>query len=284
MNRAIELRDAATLMLLRPCPDPETEDIEVLMVLRNRRSGFVPGYYVFPGGVVESRDYAPEMERFMRGANRREAFRLLADSVPPEKALGAWVAAIRETFEEVGILIADRKDGTPVTIETEEERRRFGHDRKLLMEGKMKFDRMLAAEELFLPFDRLCYFSHWVTPEFLPRRYDVRFFITQAPGRQTVAHDGVELTGHRWIRPSAALHFYEQGQMDMVLPQIMTLQDLARFKTIADVMDSARKRNVSATATQMKRVNGRDVEVMPDGTVYQTRPPVYSWYDPQDEP
>lgn len=274
--------DAATVMLLRPCPDAEVQDIEVLMVLRNRKSSFVPGYYVFPGGVVDPEDFGPDAENFIRGVDRREASRLLPDMSRPDKALGAWVAAIRETFEEVGMLIAERRDGAPVSITTEEEHRRFGDYRRSLIEGKIHFTQVLQAEDLLLPAGRLCYFSHWITPEPLPLRYDVRFFVTQAPADQAVMHDGVELTGHRWIRPSDALNLYEQGKLGMVLPQIMTLQDIARFKTITEVMNSARERHISTTVTRMKQIDGRDVEVMPDGTVFENRPPVYSWPDPKD--
>ena len=274
--------DAATVMILRPCPDANVKDIEVLMVLRNRKSSFVPGYYVFPGGVVDPDDFGPEIENFILGMDRQEAAQRLEDMSPPDKALGAWVAAIRETFEEVGILFAQRKDGAPLTPGTGEENRQFDHYRKAIIEGKINFLQMLRKENLLLSLDRIHYFSHWITPELLPLRYDVRFFVTQAPVNQAVMHDGVELTGHRWIRPSVALDLYEQGKLGMVLPQIMTLQDISRFKTVAEVMDSAKKRHILSTLTLMKLVGDKDVEVMPDGTVYENRPPVYSWPDPTD--
>lgn len=274
--------DAATVMLLRPCPDKKVKDIEVLLVLRNRKSSFVPGYYVFPGGAVDHQDFETGVENFVRGIGRREAAQILADMSHPDKALGAWVAGIRETFEEAGMLIACKKDGTPVSMQTEDERRRYLRYRKALNGGEMKFSQILAAEDIVLPLNQLYYFSHWITPEPFPLRYDVRFFVAQAPADQTVMHDGFELTGHCWLRPSEALKRYEQGQLDMVLPQIMTLQDIARFKTIVEAVDSAKKRHVPATLTQIRRIDGRDVEVMPDGTVFENRPPVYSWPDQDD--
>ena len=115
--------DAATVMLLRPCQDVSVKDIEILLVLRNAKSHFVPGYHVFPGGGLDPEDCEPGMERFVRGIGRRQAAEILPDMSHSGKALGAWVAGIRETFEEVGMLIAQRKDGTPVSIRTEEERR-----------------------------------------------------------------------------------------------------------------------------------------------------------------
>lgn len=271
--------DAATVMLLRPCQAADVKDIEVLMVLRNRRSRFVPGYHVYPGGILDPEDYESGIDRFVRGIDRKLASEILPDMSNPGKALGAWVAGIRETFEEVGLLIARRRDGTPVTIRTEEERKRFCGYRNGLNKGKMKFHQMLEEEDLILPLDRLYYFSHWITPEPLPLRYDVRFFVTEAPTAQAVVHDGVELTEHLWLRPSVALEDYERGKIGMVLPQIMTLVDVSRFKTVEEVIASARRRTVPANLTKIMRIEGEDVEVMPDGTVFERRPPVYSWPD-----
>lgn len=267
--------DAATVMLLRPCRDVGVTDIEVLLVHRHRKSSFVPGYHVFPGGILDPEDYEPGIERFIRGIDREQAQRIIPDMSSPEKALGAWVAAIRETFEEVGVLIARKKDGAPVTIRTPEEQQRFANYRRTLHRGEIKFSQMLEAEGILLAGDCPRYFSHWLTPEPLPLRYDVRFFVMEVPSQQSVAHDGVELTDHVWLRPSVALGEYEAGKIDMVLPQIMTLVELSRFPTVAQAVASARQRDIPANLTRIKRINGQDVEVMPDGSVFESRPPVY---------
>ncbi len=267
--------DAATVILLRPCQEPGEKDIEVLLVLRNRKSSFVPGYYVFPGGVLDDGDYEPGVERLICGLDRQQASRILQDMSHPEKALGAWVAGIRETFEEVDVLFALKKDGSPVNVRTDEDSRKFGRCRKEIIGGTMKFGRMLEMENLVLPGDALHYFSHWITPEFLPQRYDVRFFVAEVPPGQIALYDGVELTAQRWIRPRAALADYEAGRIGMVLPQIITLQELARFRTPGEVIASADERHVSATLTKIIQMDGKDVEVMPDGTVFKNRPPVY---------
>ena len=271
--------DAATVMLLRPYQNATVTDIEVLMVLRNRRSSFVPGYHVYPGGILDAEDYEPRIERFCRGIDRARASEILPDMSRPEKALGAWVAGIRESFEEVGMLIALRRDGSPVAIRSEAERVRFCGYRRALSKGEMKFHEMLEKEDLILPLDRLLYFSHWITPEPLPLRYDVRFFAAEAPTDQAVIHDGVELTEHLWLRPSVALEEYEKGRINMVLPQIMTLADVSRFKTVEEALAAAGNRQVPAVLTKIRRIGGADVEVMPDGTAYERRPPVYSWPD-----
>jgi 8-oxo-dGTP pyrophosphatase MutT (NUDIX family) len=271
--------DASTVMLLRTCPDAGSRDIQALMVCRNRKSSFVPGYYVFPGGVVDPGDSDSGFDRLIRGMDRSGANRVLDDMRHPDQALGAWVAGIRETFEEVGILLAQKKDGSSVILKTEEERRRFCDYRKAIISGEISFLKMLETEELLLPLNRLQYFSHWITPEPFPLRYDVRFFVTETPPAQAVIHDGIELTSHVWIRPVEALRQYEQGRMEMVLPQIMTLEEIKHFKTVGEVMEAARQRHVPATLTKIKRIDGKDVEVMPDGSVFESRPPVYSWPD-----
>ncbi len=267
--------DAATVMLLRPSPEAGAKDIEVLLVLRNQKSSFVPGYHVFPGGSLDLADYEPGIERYIRGITRKQAAQTLPDMSEPEKALGAWVAGIRETFEEVGMLIACKKDGTPVTIRSREESLRFSRYRQALIRKEIKFSQMLEAESLILPADSLYYFSHWITPEIFPLRYDVRFFVAPCPAEQTVICDGIELTDHIWLRPAIALKDYETGKIGMVLPQIMTLVELFHFKTIGEVIASVQEKNIPAHLTKIKNIDGKEVEVMPDGTVFETRPPVY---------
>jgi 8-oxo-dGTP pyrophosphatase MutT (NUDIX family) len=270
-------------MLLRPSRNGTEKNIEILLVLRHRRSRFVPGYHVYPGGIVDPEDFEPGIERFCRGIDRKQASEILPDMSRPEKALGAWVAGIRETFEEVGMLIARRRDGSRVTIGTEEEKKRFCGYRRALNNGEMKFSQMLEQEDLSLPLGQLRYFSHWITPEPLPLRYDVRFFLAEAPEDQAVAHDGVELTEHVWLTPAKALEAYEAGKIGMVLPQIMTLADVSCFHTVEDALAEAESRRVPAILTKIRRMNSEDVEVMPDGTIFDGRLPVYSWPEKSED-
>jgi 8-oxo-dGTP pyrophosphatase MutT (NUDIX family) len=269
--------DAATVMVIREKQTGADRDIEVLMVLRNRSSRFVPGYHVYPGGILDPEDFAPGIERFCRGVDRRKALEILPNMSRPEKAIGAWVAGIRETFEEAGILIAARRDGSIVSIRTEEERKRLCGYRRVLNRGEMKFTEFLEKEGLILPLDRLHYFSHWITPEPLPLRYDVRFFLAETPEGQDVMHDGLELTEHLWVSPRTALELYQKGKFGMVLPQIMTLVEISQFRTVEDAIGSTKGKKVPAHLTKIRRIDGQDVEVMPDGSVFEGRLPVYSW-------
>ncbi len=276
-NMYVKPTDAATVMVIREQRTGLGKDIEVLMVLRNRSSRFVPGYHVYPGGILDPEDYAPEIERFCRGMDREKALEVLPNMSQAEKAIGAWVAGIRETFEEAGILIATGRDGSTVSIRTEAEKKRLCGYRRALNSGEIKFHEFLEKEDLVLPLDRLHYFSHWITPEPLPLRYDVRFFLAETPEGQEVMHDGMELTEHLWVNPGKALDLYEKGEFGMVLPQLMTLVELSQFKTVEDAIRSTKGKQVPANLTKIRRIEGHDVEVMPDGTAFKGRLPVYSW-------
>jgi 8-oxo-dGTP pyrophosphatase MutT (NUDIX family) len=196
---AVKPKEASTVILLRKSSEPDKGNFEVLMVLRHPKSRFVPGSYVFPGGCLDEQDYSPEMEALCTGVTQKEAQALLHDMSSPGRALGAWIAGIRETFEEVGVLLAYRSDKTSVFFNTEELSQKFCSYRQRLQKGQLSLKSILMKEGLTLACDRLHYFSHWITPELLPLRYDVRFFVAEAPENQTAIHDGVELTTHIWI-------------------------------------------------------------------------------------
>lgn len=267
--------DAATVMLLRPSSGDPMPGIEVLLLRRNRKSSFVPGYYVFPGGVVDPEDFEPGVERFIYGIDRGQAAHLFPDMADAAKSIGAWMAGIRETFEEAGILIARKRDGSPLMMDTGEEQARFAAYRDELRSGKIKFSQILEAEDLVLAADTMHYYSRWITPEVMPKRYDVRFFVTHLPEGQNAASDGVELTAHSWLTPADALKDYEEGRIGMVLPQIATLEELIGFRTVEETISFAKNRPAPSTLTKILWMDGKAVEVMPDGSVFENRPPVY---------
>ena len=267
-----EPKDAATVILLRESPDFAGEGIEVLMVRRHPDNAFVPSRYVYPGGALNEDDYVSGIENFCNDLDQGKAQRLIDNISPPEKALGAWVAGIRETFEEVGLLLAYAKDGTLVSLEAKEQAERFMSYRWLLTEGKIKLKEVLENEGLTLATDRLHYFSHWVTPELLPIRYDVRFFVSEAPENQEPLYDGLELIEHRWIKPQDALYEYEHKNFNLVLPTIMTLRELCQFKTVEEVIRSTEGRNVPRILTKMVQKGDQSVEMMPDGSFWGPSP------------
>lgn len=271
---AVVPKDAATVVIIREACKPEG-GLEVLLVLRHHDSKFVPGRYVYPGGRTEEDDCSSEIEGLCTGIDRETAHNLMKDAFPPERALGAWVAGIRETFEEVGLLLAYEEDGSPLCLDSEERMEKFSTYRRNLYAQKIKLKDILKEERLSLACDRLHYFSHWITPELLPIRYDVRFFITRIPENCEIMHDGVELVKHVWISPQEAIRRYEEEKMDMVLPTVMTLAELSNFKTVEEAIGSAGKKEIPAILTKMSRLGARFAEVMPDGRVITCRHPGY---------
>ncbi|MBA4398237.1 MAG: hypothetical protein C0394_12755, partial [Syntrophus sp. (in: bacteria)] len=183
-------KEAATVILLRRPDTQPAEGFEVLMVLRSKESKFVPNSYVFPGGALDDEDCSPEMEALCRGVEPSRAFAVLKGIPSPAMAIGSWVAGIRETFEEVGLLLAYQADRRLVSF-NHVDAKRYGRYRSLLLQEKLTFGEILEKEALTLAADRLHYFSHWITPWFLPIRYDVRFFVVEAPAGQEAQHDGI---------------------------------------------------------------------------------------------
>ena len=245
----------------------------MLMVLRHRKSKFVPGSYVFPGGCLDQEDYSPDMEILCSGVNLKKAKTIIQDMTSPEKSLGAWVAGIRETFEEVGLLLAYTPDQEMISFNSEDALRQFRSYRKKLQNREITLKTILLNEGLTLAVDRLHYFSHWITPELLPLRYDVRFFIAEAPAYQEAIHDGIELTKHVWLTPQEILDGYSRNQFDMVVPTLVTIEELSRYTTIQEVIASTKKKEINSILTVMVEEDGGIVEYMPDGKIFKNMPP-----------
>lgn len=267
-------RDAATVILLRNRIPSKGKGIEVLMVLRNRKSDFVPGFYVFPGGGVVDEDNTPEIEALCSGIDCEGAVRILDDITAPERALGIWVAGIRETFEEVGLMMAYTKEGLLVSISGDEDVKRYREYRRMLCEGTLTLYDLLAGQKLTLATDRLHYFSRWITPELSPIRYDTRFFVAEAPANQEALHDGLELTKHVWVTPREALERFEEETFNMVVPTVMTLEELDRYLTVEEAINSVPKSNIESHCIKVE-ADGKDgiVVYAPDGRIFRQRPP-----------
>jgi 8-oxo-dGTP pyrophosphatase MutT (NUDIX family) len=266
-NEEVEPKDASTVILVRDSARHAHKAIEVLMVLRHPASRFVAGSYVFPGGALDEEDCSG-MEELCAGLSGETARKIIADTSSPGRSLGLWVAGIRETFEEVGLLLAYDRSGSLVSIRSPGEAEKFSGYRKGLWNKKIGFRRFLEKEDLRLAADRLHYYAHWITPAVLPIRYDVRFFVAAAPPGQNARHDGKELTRHVWITPGEALAAYEKRRFRMVLPTLMTMRELNAFRTTEEVIRSTRGKEIPAILTRMTRRGDRQFEILPDGSVF----------------
>ncbi len=223
-------RDAATVMLVRDAPE-----LEVFMLRRNHDSVWIAGASLFPGGAVDDHDRDESWATRSRSWTDERASRALGLA---GGGLGFFVGAIRETFEEAGVLLAHDRHGRPVDGGTEE----LHSERDALNAGQTDFAGVVARHDLVLATDELQVFSHWVTPPGGPRRYDTWFFVAPAPpGRYR--HDEVELIESAWVRPAAALAAADEGTIDLILPTRRNLEAMARFDAAGELLDAARRGN-----------------------------------------
>ena len=236
-----EIRPAATVMVVRDAPWPVGDvALEVLMVRRNLRSDFVGGAYVFPGGAVDPLDAGSKAEALSAGRSDAEASALLGLA---SGGLAYWVAAVRETFEEAGLLLAHRTGGPPLLGGDAQEVTRIGAARTSLNAGTRRFLDLCEEEHLRLDVGDVHYFAHWIAPRGTPRRYDTRFFVAGAPPGQVAAPsadgDEGETVAHVWITPAEALARHRAGAIQIVVPTVRNLQAISRFATSAALLDAA---------------------------------------------
>lgn len=216
---------AATVAIVRDAP----EGMEVLLLQRNFNSGFVAGVHLFPGGALDETDAAAEAAALCCGLDDRAASRILGLETG---GLAYWVAAIRESFEEAGILLACDERGNVVSLADPRVSERFLLHRRTINAGEREFISVLSEEGLRLATDRLVFFGHWITPVGPPRRYDTRFFLATAPDGQEPLHDSLETIGHLWLRPAAALDRQREGAITLRTPTLHTLKTFADYDTV----------------------------------------------------
>ncbi len=244
----------------RPATGAEERAMEVLMLRRKLSSVFVGGAYVFPGGGVDAGDRDPAVVARCTGRSDVQASELLELGAG---ALGYFVAAIRECFEEAGIMLAEAPSG-PVSFADPATGARFEEHRRRLNAGEAAFAAILEAERLTLPLDRLCYFSHWITPEGAPRRYDTRFFVATLPEGQTALHDDDEVIASTWVRPADALARHRAGELDLMFPTVRHLEAIGRFATSAELWDAASAAEVPTIQPRIT-VEGPGVRILLPG-------------------
>ena len=217
-----EARPAATAVLLRD----GAASLEALLLRRHRSSGFVPGAYVFPGGRVDAADADPATLALLDG---REP------GAEPDASYIA--AAVREVFEETGVLLARDAAGRPAPDAREPEIARW---RAALLEDRATLADVLGALGLRVAAADIVYCAHWITPVAEPRRYDTRFFLARLPDGAEASVDEREMTDAVWLPPAAALERFRAGRLPMVFPTVHTLESLAPFASVAAALDAFR--------------------------------------------
>lgn len=243
----VPARPAATTVLLRD----SAAGPEVLLMKRLRSAGFVPGAFVFPGGRVDLADGDP-------------ALLLRADGpgtpLVPEPSF--WVAALRETFEETGVLLA--RDGSGRVVADAGRDPELGRWRDALLAGEATFLEVAESLGVKLALDEMVACAHWITPLVEPRRYDTHFFLAPLPEGREVWPDPREMAEAIWLSPAAALERFHEGRLPMVFPTVVTLESLMGFGSVAEALDSFRGRPVEPILPRLVRTD-EGVAIVIDG-------------------
>lgn len=226
------IRPAATVIIARESALARG-GFEIFMLRRTRGAAFAGGMYVFPGGKVDGDDHLHRYDEYRRGPSDFQA--------PQQAALGAewrgyWVAGIRESFEEAGLLLAYTAEGDLLAYD-EENRERFHSYRDPLHDGALSLLEICERERLKLAVDHIHYVNRFVTPLGRPRRFDTRFFLAEAPPGQTGVHDEKETVHSIWISPLEAIERNEAGDFDMMRVTRIQLEMLAEQNSHAALID-----------------------------------------------
>jgi glyoxylase-like metal-dependent hydrolase (beta-lactamase superfamily II)/8-oxo-dGTP pyrophosphatase MutT (NUDIX family) len=221
-------REAATVVLTRPGPS----GLEVLLTQRPATMKFAAGLHVFPGGAVDPQDRLPEL-----GARAtltpEEAAIALGGPHSPAESLAYYLAALREMYEEAGVLLAEEPGLGPLQVSREALARRGEVAR-----GELTFSALCRRYDLRLRADQLVYLSRWITPASMPRRFDTRFFAAPLPPGQQANPDAGEVTTLEWMTPRSALEALRAGRIQMWLPTSTTLHHLADAREFGEIRTS----------------------------------------------
>jgi 8-oxo-dGTP pyrophosphatase MutT (NUDIX family) len=229
-----EPRHASTVVLLRDRAD----GLQAYLLRRQKTMAFAAGMYVFPGGSVDPRDEALPEASWV-GPRPAQWAPLLNAHEGLAKALVC--AAVRETFEESGVLLAGADPGSVVADTTGDD---WEADRLALIDRSLSFAALLDRRGLVLRADLLRPWAHWITPEVEPRRFDTRFFVAALPDGQRTRDVGGEADLVTWERPTEALAAADRGELGMLPPTAFTLNELSTFDTVADVLAAGDARDV----------------------------------------
>lgn len=235
-------KESATVILVRSHP---SDAWNVFLARRHSRSSFMAEAYVFPGGQIADADRDEELQNFISLPAGFDPRALLKDdSLSPETAQSLFVCAIRETFEETGVLIARIRDGSLLKLTSKEQNARFAAYRGELNEGRTTLGEIARRENLLFPLDALIPYAHWITPEFLPKRFSTRFFLAALPEGQSAATDQGELTDSLWAKPEEFLHRYRGREIVLMPPTLKTLEELAGYACLDDLFNGTRDRAI----------------------------------------
>ncbi|MHA2181585.1 MAG: NUDIX hydrolase [Promethearchaeota archaeon] len=236
----VEPKIASTVILLRErVPDLDTEDdceFEIFMAKRHENARFMSEHHVFPGGSIEEQDLTKESRARLVGIEEDVLDNLKEVCDDPSNL---WVVAIRELFEEAGILIATNKTGKSLG-KIEDKPKKIKKYQKKLQKKRTTMTNVLTKENLYYSASDLRYFGRLITPKLSPIRYDTQFFICKFPKNQNINLFSDELTESQWGSPKQLLDQFKNRQIKLIFPQYSTLQRLQKFRTLQEVFDKSK--------------------------------------------
>lgn len=244
---------AATILILRD--NAQTSALEVFMVVRHHQIDFASGALVFPGGKAAPSDADPAVRSYCDGADDLD-----------DVALNLHIAAIREAFEESGVLLA-RQGGSqdlvgPDVVLTLD---RF---RPELDKGGLAILDFLKNNDLRLACDKLVPFAHWITPDMMPKRFDTHFFLAGAPEGQAALHDGSETVDSVWANPGRIIEEAKDGKWTIIFPTLMNVEKLGKASSVAQAMQNARDDTIVTVLPQLKEIDGEMILEIPKEAGY----------------
>lgn len=264
---AVPARPAATVMLLRPsAADGAVGGMEVLLMRRVESMGFAPGAFVFPGGGVDERDADGNLP--WTGPGPAEWAERLGTDISMARALVC--AAVRETFEETGVLLAsepERADEDAITVDTATED--WEHDRLGLIDRSRSFTEVLSRRGLVLRSEWLRAWSRWITPESEKRRYDTYFFVAELPPGQAPRDVGGEADLTQWCDPATVQDEWTAGRMPMLPPTVASCAEVADRGTLGGVWQA--RRDIVPIEPEIREKDGKVWVVLPSGVEFALR-------------
>jgi 8-oxo-dGTP pyrophosphatase MutT (NUDIX family) len=208
----------------------------LFMIQRSKAMKFLGGVHAFPGGRLEEDDCSEASFARCKGFDKSKAHELILDKktyhTDVNYSLGFWLTGIREVFEEIGILFAYDQNLNLVDLSNPTQKAKFEVYRNELLQDKILFSEIIAQEDLFYAIDKLYYFTHFITPELSPIRYDTRFFLAEIPPNQSIHHNSSEIISTVWATPTKLLESYRTKEIKLIPPQYACLSKLQK---IADI-------------------------------------------------
>ena len=241
-------RDAATVILVR---DNRRKPFELFLMRRHKKQNFMGGAFVYPGGALDKADCDKELTQYMDGISISQAILSLNEpETPEEKVMGLFFAAVRETFEESGVLLADVTVNPSNPDESRALAEHLNGYRDRIHDGELSLKDFAVKENFRYALDHLIPLARWITPEVESRRFDTRFFIARIPRHQKPYHDDIEMVESLWLTPEEALAKNANREIMLMPPTLKTIEEISAFSSVDELFEAVSKEKIAPILPQ----------------------------------